>query len=89
MRDSLRARHPRRFSSPLTYRADVSTTGPWNSVRGGEKETDEGRKRRTRGERDGRGEKETDEGYRGFEPFRNNCRNNYFPGSLPFLRANV
>ena len=45
MRDSLRARQPRRFSSPLTYRAEVSTTGPWNSVvhGGGEGEWGEGR----------------------------------------------
>ena len=32
MSDPRLGRHPRRFSSPLTYTLDVSTTGPWNSA---------------------------------------------------------
>ena len=32
MSDSRLGLHPRRFSSPLTYTVDVSTTGPWNST---------------------------------------------------------
>ena len=51
MREPLLGLHPRRFSSPLTYTVDVSTTGPWCS--GEEEEGGERRKGGRGGGRDG------------------------------------